>query len=158
MAPWADALYACDSSWWNNYFAEVCRTFKGPQLWTISTQARDQYKIHWILGNSNRSGLSNSNDWIVAGKNSGYQSIGLAIFFGCKRVILLGYDFQRSGGKAHWHADHPRTMGNGGRFHDWVKDMDPLARATKEAGIDVINCSRTTAIKSFPRATIQDVL
>ena len=120
--------------------------------------SRDQYKLHWILGNSNRSGLSKSIDWIVAGKNSGYQSICLAVFFGCPRIILLGYDFQRTGGKAHWHGDHPRPMGNGGRFHEWVKEMDPLARDAKEAGIEIINCSRQTAIKSFRRATIQECL
>jgi hypothetical protein len=158
IAPWADVLYACDASWWKHYFGEALRLFQGQQYWTIAATARDQYKLRWILGNSNRSGLSRSNDWIVAGKNSGYQAIGLAAFFGCSRILLLGYDFQRTGGKVHWHPDHPRGLGNGGRFQAWVSEMSALAQDCVEDGIEVINCSRVTALQCFPRKPIQECL
>ena len=40
-----------------------------------------------------------------------------------KNIILLGYDGQKTNGKAHWHADHPRGMGNAGPVDKWVKQL-----------------------------------
>jgi hypothetical protein len=95
---------------------------------------------------------------ITTGRNSGFQSLCLAHYFGAARVLLLGYDFQRTGGRAHWHPDHPRSLGNGGKFPAWVDEMNILARDLKACGVDVVNCSRATALHCFPRATIQEVL
>lgn len=158
MAPWADVLYACDDAWWLHYFAEVATTFKGAELWTTAARARDQFKLNYIFG-ARGGGLSGETHSITAGSNSGFQAIGLAYHFGCKRILLLGYDMARNGGRTHWHADHPRNkMGNGGRFHKWVEEMTPLANSLKVLGIEVINCSRKTALACYPRATIQEAL
>lgn len=128
------------------------------ELWSISIPASRMYKLHYISGNSGTSGLSRDPAYIAAGKNSGYQAIGLAYYFGAKRILLLGFDFQRTGGRVHWHPDHPRTLGNGGRFAEWVKEMRPMAADLRKEAVEVINCSRSTAIDAFPRSTIQEVL
>lgn len=158
LAPWADVLYACDDAWWLHYFAEVARTFKGDELWTTAPRVRDQFKLHYIYG-ARGTGLSDDDTAIMSGSHSGFQAIGLANHFGCKRIMLLGYDLGRSGGRVHWHEDHPRNkLGNGGRFHAWAKEMEPLAVALKARGVEVINCSRKTALTCYPRATIEEAL
>jgi hypothetical protein len=136
----------------------VTRLFRGSELWTVSQTAAKRFKLHYLRGDPHRRGLSTDASMINTGRNSGFQSLGLAHYFGASRVILLGYDFQRTGGRAHWHADHPRSLGNGGRFPAWVDEMKQLAHDLKDAGVEVINCSRTTALKCFPRSTIQEVL
>jgi hypothetical protein len=159
MAPWADVLYACDDSWWLHYFSEVATVFKGSQMWTVANRARDQFKLNWIYGKSLQGGLSMDPDCIHAGLNSGHQAVALAHFFGVKKILLLGYDMQRHGGRTHWHADHPRgKMGNGGRFAEWRKQLDDLRGDFDRAGIEVINCSRKTGLVGYPRATIQEAL
>lgn len=152
-------LYACDDSWWLNYFSEVATTFKGSEMWTIAGRSRDQFRLSWIYGVSGEAGLSTNKTQINAGLNSGHQAVALAHFFGAARILLLGYDMQRSGGKVHWHGDHPRgKMGNGGRFHEWAKQMCQLGKDLKTQGVEVINCSRKTALTCYPRANIQEAL
>lgn len=158
LAPWADILYGCDKGWWDHYYPEVTRVFQGGELWTISSLAAKTYKLHFVRGDPHRQGLNPDKQTINTGRNSGYQSICLAHLFGCSRIILLGFDFQRTGGKSHWHGDHPRSLGTGGRFPMWIEEMGKLATDAKAIGTEIINCSRQTALRCFPRATIEATL
>ena len=155
-APWADVLYACDASWWIQYFREVATQFPG-EKWTTSAQARQRFDLRWIYS-LDRPGLSRDPTFIHEGGNSGHQAIGLAALFGARRIVLLGFDFQRTNGKVHWHGDHPRGLGNGGTFSKWIAAMTPLARDLARANIEVINCTRKTALKCFPQKPIENVL
>jgi len=149
-------LYACDDSWWGTYFPEVARAFHG-EKWTINQNARDRFDLYWILGLDN-AGLSRDPGIIHQGQNSGYQAVGLAYLFGAARILLLGFDFGRSFGKSHWHGDHPRGLGNGGSFAAWCAAMNLLAKDLAAAGVEVINCSRMTALTCFPRMSIEEAL
>jgi hypothetical protein len=125
----------------------------------VASRSRDQFKLNWVYGATGKAHLAKGHTEINCGLNSGHQAVALAYFFGCTRILLLGYDMQRSNGRVHWHADHPRSkMGNGGRFHQWQKDMATVGKDLKAAGVEVINCSRKTALDCYPRATIQEAL
>lgn len=137
------------------YFPQVASQFKG-ELWTANQRARERFDLHWIRS-LDMGGLSRNSTYIHQGKNSGYQAINLAYHWGAKRIILLGYDFMKSGGMSHWHGDHPRPMGNGGNFPDWIAEMRLLARELDKEGIEVINCSRKTALKCFKQSSIDQV-
>jgi hypothetical protein len=149
-------LYACDSSWWIAYFAEVSRIFHG-EKWTPSARSRDEFDLNWIYA-TDKAGLSKDPTYITQGKNSGYQAIGLAHLFGARRILLLGFDFARSGGKTHWHGNHPHPLGNGGSYTSWVSIMNGMAKDLAAAGVEVINCSRKTALTCFPRSSIEEAL
>ena len=157
LAPWADVLYACDASWWTHYFAEAAGVMGAAELWTCAARARDQFRLNYIFGGRMK-GLSKKNDQIATGYNSGYQAIGLAYLWGAKRILLLGFDMMRTGGRTHWHADHPSKLGNGGRFHEWAKEMGVLAADATREGLEIVNCSRKTALTCFRRSTIQAAL
>lgn len=150
-------LYACDASWWIEYFREAAGVMGAAEMWTCTNRARDQFRLNYIYGAPLR-GLSKRHDQIHTGFNSGYQAIGLAHLWGASRVLLLGYDMMRTGGRSHWHGDHPRNLGNGGRFAAWCKEMDALAADAKAAGMEIINCSRKTALTCFARSSIQEAL
>jgi hypothetical protein len=157
LAPWADVLYACDASWWTEYFREAASVIGAAEMWTCANRARDQFHINYVRG-VHMKGLSKKEGSISTGYNSGYQAIGLAHMWGAARVLLLGYDMMRTAGRTHWHADHPRKLGNGGRFNEWCKEMNALAGDAKQIGLEIINCSRKTALTCFPRSTIQEAL
>jgi hypothetical protein len=93
---------------------------------------------------------------VRTGGNSGYQAIGLAILFGAARVILLGYDMQRTGDRTHWHGDHI-GLGNpkADRLRLWCSNFKTLAL---QAPVPIINASRETALDCFPRADLHDCL
>lgn len=92
----------------------------------------------------------------LAFMNSGAGAVELAFKAGARRILLLGYDCQHTGGRAHWHPDHPSPMGNAGSVHDWPRLWRNTAKAV--AGAQVINCSRQTALDCFPRMRLEDAL
>ena len=47
---------------------------------------------------------------------------------------------------------------NVSRYQGWVIAMNKLAKDLADKGVTVINCSRQTALKCFPRSTIQKEL
>jgi hypothetical protein len=70
--------------------------------------------------------------------------------------VLLGYDCQRTGGKAHWHGDHPSKLGNAARMNDWADGFRQLAQDHKS--ITIVNASRDTALDCFKRVDLQTAL
>lgn len=130
--------------------------FRG-ELWTVSEQARDAFGLYWVR-HTRASGLCHESDMIAGGGNSGYQAIGLAALFGAKRILLLGYDMQRTDGQAHWHGVHKGGLPNGKAFPHWIKNFGGLARDLRDAGILTINCTRKTALRCFPRVTVEQAL
>ncbi len=146
-------------TWWLKYFPHVATAFKG-EKWTASEVARDRFGLQWIFS-QDRAGLSPDPDLIHTGRNSGYQAIGLAHLFGAARVVLLGFDMMIGPrGERHWHGDHPKGLGNGGglRYQGWIQPMGVLAADLRKTGCEVLNASRRTALKCFPRVTLETAL
>ena len=142
VAPWADVLYAMDKVWWDKYWQEVCEVFPGQRA---SVCVFPRKEVHVVrLGSA-----------FAAGGNSGAGAVSLAASGGARRVLLLGYDAQRTGGKSHHHGDHPKGLGNAGSMGKWPSQFDALK---VPAACQVINCSRATALKRFPRGDLNEEL
>lgn len=154
MVPWADVCYGADFRFWDVYMREIVRSFRG-ELWTCSEQARDMFGLYWVKCR-NESGLCKDPRTINGGGNSGYQAIHLAAMFGARRIVLLGYDMQRTWGQLHWHGKHDGNLPNGKGFPSWIKNFANLARDLKRSGVDVVNATRETALRCFPRVTIRE--
>lgn len=157
MAPWADYLYACDGKWWQHHWPIE---FAG-EMWTQASEVhKDQFKVveefglQYIEGRHEK-GLGDP--FIHYGSNSGYQAINLAYLFGAGQIILLGYDMQETGGKAHWFGDHPKGLVNG-NYSGLVGHFTRLASDLAARGVDVVNCTRETALTCFRRVPLEEVL
>lgn len=148
MAPWADILYACDLGWWQKYHSEP---FDG-ERWTQDVKAACEFGLNYAPS-ENKPGLGKSK--IHQGGNSGYQAINLAYLMGAEKIYLLGYDMQKTGGKSHWHGDHPRGLTANQPVWDWVKRFPALASDLHNEGVQVINLTRETALACFEKGDIE---
>src|SRR5690606_16590906 len=135
LAPWADLLYAADFRFWEVYAPKIFPTFQG-EMWSVSEMARDRFGTYWIRCGTGQ-GFSREPDTINGGGNSGYQAIHLAATFGAKKIVLLGFDMQRTGGLEHWHGKHEGNLPNGRGFASWMQQMTPLARDLEAMGVEV---------------------
>ncbi len=76
---------------------------------------------------------------------------------GAARILLLGYD-AKTGPKneAHWFGDHPAASKP--RVDLFVSKMPSLVPPLRALGIEVVNCSRRTALTCFPRQSLTEAL
>lgn len=127
-----------DRAWWAEYINEVRSVFRG-ELLSMALNAQG----------ARPAGVGDY-------RNSGGGAVALAIARGAKRVVLLGYDMQYTGGRRHWHGDHPAKLGNAGRIADWPAQFERLRR--ENPSVEIINCSRSTALTCFPRRSLEESL
>ena len=149
LAPWADALYACDPQWWEHHIGAVRSGFSG-ELWTQDGATADKHGLNWIQGHHNP-GLSDNPDYIHYNSNSGAQALNLAVLWGAKRLILIGFDMKSEGSKRHWFGNHPGTLDKASDYRDWVQKFRIIARDLKKMGVQVVNCSMNSALDCFEK-------
>lgn len=136
VAPWADVLFAADSQWWRTYERQL-RGFAGDRWDNRRLQKTPGYR---------------------AGNNSGALGICLAYRFGAKRIILLGFDMQNTGGLSHFDGDHPHPLRNPGKFSSFIRCIEQrIAPDLQDAGVELINCTRETAL-NLRRERLEDAL
>jgi hypothetical protein len=143
LAPWADVLYACDYDWWQAH--DGAKGFEGEKM-TWSAEANEKMGIPRV-------------EFEYTGGNSGFQALLLAVKRGAKRVFLLGYDMKRGAdGKSHWFGDHPGALNRGSNYKDWCDNFARWAPKLEEMGVEVINCSRDSALTCFPKMSLEDAI
>ena len=153
LAPWASALYAADGRWWS--WHRGAPSFAG--LKYSLSQSAGKWPGVQVLKNSGSSGLELEPFGLKNGRNGGYQAINLAVHFGAKRIILLGFDMQRGPkGQEHWHGDHPNRSRS--PYALFLKYFQFLVNPLADLGVDVINCSPVSALETFPKADLRATL
>lgn len=154
--PSADILYGCDNRWWDQNAEATAANFSG-ERWTRNPESAAKYGLRWIRSAKGQ-GLAAEGDVINEGGNSGYQIIGLAYLFGARRIFLVGYDMQLTGGQPHYFGKHPKGLSNPANFDGWIARFGPLADDLAAAGVAVTNCTTHTALHCFQRGAIDDAL
>ncbi len=159
LAPWADVLYAADAQWWR--WHNGVPGFRGLKYSIDVSNKRSKrwiYKDVQLLKMTGETGLETQPSGVRTGRNSGYQAINLALHLaGGPRILLLGYDMQiREASKHHWFGSHPNLVRP--PLSEFIRHFHSLAAPLRALGIEVINCSRDTALSCFPRLALQDAL
>jgi hypothetical protein len=153
LAPWAPYLYACDGRWWDAWAEDTAKGFEG-ERWTQDVKAAKRYGLQYIESKA-RIGLGS--DCIHQGRNSGYQAINLGFLWGFRNIALIGYDMSAPAGKTHFFGSHSRgSLIDAPRYEDYCDAFEQMR--PQEHGLTVINCSRHTALRSFAREPLENVL
>lgn len=144
MCLWADVLFAFDPKWWRIYLGEVKQTFPGRLMTTA----------HSVPGVETLCGAS----WFRQFTTSGACAVSLAICGGASKVVLLGYDCQRTGGRTHWHGDHPQALSNAKTIDRWPAAFKAVAAEARARAVPAVNASRETALTCFDRVELASAL
>lgn len=148
-------IYFADHHWWT-WHKDRKKFIEHPAT-KVSIQNTgamvDDADVH-MLRNGGTEGISADPKAIRTGQNGGYQAINIAILAGASRILLIGYDMKYTGGRSHWHGDHPVTVPEAW-YSSYKKHFERLAKAPP---VPIINCTLDTAIEGFPRGEIEEVL
>lgn len=151
LAPWAEVLYACDAKWWHWHSNDPSvRAFAGLKF-ALDPGAR-RYAGVQVLRKTGETGLETNPIGLRAGRNSGYQAINLAVHLGAARVLLLGYDMRGD----HWFGHHPDQSKP--PFSICLKRFETLVKPLAVVGVEVINCTRRTALTVFRQLSLEEAL
>lgn len=158
-APWATDLYACDLQWWRHYKPD----FAGRRWSQYQRDDAERFpNVEYVRAKSLSTLNLSDERWIGTGGNSAFQALNLAILGGAVRVVLLGVDLQPTGGRAHWHADHPHvnrlTNPSGPTYEIWLKAFNMAAQQLAQTNVEFIQASEQTALRSWPRMDIKTAL
>lgn len=151
LAPWADALYAADDEWISHHRPAI-----SGQKWTQCERWRDRDGWRWVKG-IGVGGLSTDPTVIFWGSNSGFQACNLAVHFGAKRLVLIGFDM-RLAGKRHFFGDHPGRMNKDSPYGRFIRHFDRAAPDFVAAGVTVINATAGSALTCFPMMDLEQAL
>lgn len=156
LAPDPDVIYGCDFMWWKTYHAEVKQAFGNlDRCWTQDRSAAQQFGLRYVR-NEGRVGLGHRA--VRVNGNSGAGAINLAYLFGCRRILLIGFDMREVDGRKHWHANHPAPLVQTQMFREWIHKFMTLAADLKQAKCEVINCTPGSALQCFPMSTLDKEL
>lgn len=151
LAPRAAALYACDAKWWRAH--PETASYAGPKYALEHEPSRPDVTL---LRNTGMVGLETAGG-LRTGQNSGYQAINLAVLYGAARILLLGYDMQPDGGRHHWFGAHPYAA-SAPPYDYFLRFFDTIVEPLKAAGVEVLNCTRRTALTVFPQVALEHAL
>lgn len=135
------AIYAGDMSWWRNNLPKIDIP---AERWTCSPEVAREFGIrHHKTGGPYNSGLR------------AIQWAGLRT----DRIILLGYDCKLGpSGESHHHEDHPTRNPTSRNCGVWLRQFRVWALIAQKRGINIVNCTRETALDCWPRLALEDAI
>ena len=159
LAPWADALYACDFAWWNQHGGVP--EFQGLK---VSIDGRAATTASWNVKHllSNRGDdrlVTNEPGRVGWGGNSGFHALNFVAQTHPKRILLVAYDMTIRFG-LHWHGKHEGKLNNPSinNLGRWKRAIDNAACDLLAMGIEVINCSQISELENYIKLPFEEAL
>lgn len=153
LAPWADVLYACDCKWWQAHYDEL--DFPGLK---VTMSANCPFPLN-VVDVAMGGRIITDEPRIGSGSNSGFQAANLAVQFGAKKLVWVGFDMRVDLG-VHWHGMHGKKLNNPteARVSRWRKYLDDAAGDFARLGVEVINTSTVSALKNYPKMSFAEAM
>jgi hypothetical protein len=155
-----DVVYGCDAAWWR--FRRGLPEFNGLKICYAGNGLADFPDIRRVkiphAGVDDL--LFDEIGTIGAGGNSGFQALNLAVQFGARKIVLVGFDMtDRSG--VHWYGRNRWPMSNNPADHNfkrWIGAFEKAAPVLGQMGVEVVNASPHSALQCFPKKSIAEAL
>lgn len=162
IAPFAEAMFFGDYGWFTQY-SKGLELFGGLKI-TNTDQAlgrRAEVLDIKVMRRHNLScGICPVRDTLTWNNNSGATAINLAVHFGAKKIILVGFDMKRDGDRFNYHNEYARP--------DNVKTYNPYSRHMPafpkikadldKLGVTCVNATAGSALEVFPRISLEEII
>lgn len=163
LGSWVSALFFCDVQPFFENNTENLKSFRNLKVTNAQNfndknlKAAKDAKVK-ILGKDYEPGLSTDPKVIKWNNNSGGAAINLASLMGVKRILLLGFDMiPNVEGKTHWHAQYNHKTDKKD-FERFLKGFPFIQQHAKKLGIEILNVNKDSAIDSFKKVELKEVL
>ena len=162
LGPWVDVCYFGDYRWyydknWKGWHRDKLLHFAGMKI-TRWTKLEKEPGI-LVLKKGKNLGIDLRPDHIAWNRSSGGSAINLAVHFGVKKIILLGFDMKMKEGKHNYHDDHdqskkpPDTV-----YKRYLNPFSIIKKELDELNIECLNATPDSAIEVFKKVKLEDIV
>lgn len=154
VAPWAQMVYAADTSWWSKYHDQI-----DPSRIKITCNDSVPFPDVKLIKQTGNRGFDPNPSHVRMGKNSGYQAVHIGLHTGASRILLFGLDMTLKYG-VHCHGLHPNGLDNPSQyfFDKCLPYWNDLVDPAHVRNCEIINCSSISKITCFQKRTIEEIL
>lgn len=176
-APWADVAYGCDWPWWvhrgpgPDQFPGLRVVGHQPSE-SEQQQQLDEAQREFVAGLLTlpvqpkelleKDRLDFARGPVVGGSMSGFQVVMRLAQARVARILLVGVDCNPERHEPrHWHGPHSFPNASNparSRIETWVRQWRFAAPQLAALGIEVINCSRESAVECFTKQGLKAAL
>lgn len=157
LGGWVEVAFFGDSGFFLKYRKKLSE-YKGIKVGCTPkvnyTQYRNDDIKYMPRDRSKPMGISRHKGNVSWNKNSGAAAISLAVQFGVKQIILLGFDMKIIDSQ-HWHNEYGRSgpPRDAKRlpFHRHLLGFPQIAKDAKKIGVEILNASPDSAIMDFKK-------
>jgi hypothetical protein len=166
--PCLDVFHAYNIEFWNYYGEQIQKI--NAHRWTVHTEIANKYGAFCIQLRDHE-GFSKTPNYINKGHSSGFQILNIAYWYGCSRLLLLGYDMQypkdydgrarQAGTQRHYFGEYPKELQHfPSSGMDENKKLIGLIDLYKkiEVDIEIINCTPNSALDIWPMKPLNKCL
>jgi len=151
-----DYVIAADGHIWDKYITDIRAQCPRAEYWCHNKHASELHSLNRFDCVNTMRGLSKEPLRVSGGANSGHMAINLAYQWGYTDIALIGFDYQHTNDKKHWHDDHKDGWANASNPEKWCDLAKPMAADLYKEGINIVNCTESTALACYKRDTLQN--
>lgn len=145
-----DMIYGCDRAWWHANAG--LPKYQGLKV-AYDPMLREQYPdIHLVRIELHADTILTETPGLIgSGGNSGFQALNLAVQFGARMIVLIGFDMHGDGG-AHWYGRNEWQGANNpgeSNYQRWRFAFALSAPGLGNIPVDVANATRYSGLKSY---------
>lgn len=151
--------YACarigafgDWGWWQRRGSEL--EGSGVEAWSNCNAAREVPGVNWLRKSAR---MSKSPDAAAWWGNTGYLALQLALLWGPREIVLLGYDMRLVDGRSNWHDDNPSSP-TSRTYDSMLRHAGEIARDARRLfpGTLIVNADPVSRLTPWPVADPRD--
>lgn len=170
LGQWVDVCCFGDLVWYTDFHQEQLQSFSGLICsFAADPSEVDSYakrRVRWLKRNCTPNVLETRTQRIGWYGHTGASAINLAIQFGAKRIVLLGFDMKMKKDKGNWHTNRKNFSGmkdgQGPRpalYKRFTKGLVLLkAHVDAFGGIEILNAGPDSALEIWPKVELKEVL
>lgn len=158
LGDWVDCVFFGDEGFLNKNRREFFN-FKGLRVTCASKIATQNGYLKIVeRDKDHKFGVSFKPGHVSWNGNSGAAAINLAVHFGVKRIILLGFDMKLDAHKnQHWHKYYHSSLTTvEGTMKMHLKGFPDIAKDLY-GKVEVINANPDSQITNFPKLAFKDI-
>ena len=164
-----DVIAACNWEFWHHYWDQI-KDYRCHKWATLDYERVKHLDVNYIESRF-MDGLSVDKNYIAHHHGTGPQLINLALHYGCKVMLLIGWDMRYPGkidrynytGNRHYFGEYPAELQHwpiytaaDGRLDGLMKELVTIKPA--DYGIEIINCTPNSAMTCFPAMSLDEAL